>query len=145
MTPTPHVFFRARSPRDEEFDDPPGAVIARMLDKKLEEEGITHEPFDNWRDCGWWIICTINGKQVQIYFASWPQTAEDGWLLAIAPLREVGFFGRIFGKKPIDYSSEINQLSQLVDRFLNENEMFSNIRWCLNGVPNELGVTGLPC
>jgi hypothetical protein len=130
----PHAQFKGTLARDAEFDQPPGATLARALESALRARFVSVQPFDNWRDCGWVVDVQINQKSFEVYFAKFNPEANE-WLLAVAPLGSPSVIGRLLGRKRIDCTSELQAIASEVHTLLLATQGLSDVRWFLGGPP----------
>jgi hypothetical protein len=143
MNKVPHVSFRVALSSDAEFKHPPGASLARALEGRLRALSGTVQPFDNWRDCGWFVVVQLNHKSFEVYFALF-QPDRNEWLLAIAPLHQPGFVKRLLGHKPFECSAELKSISQEIHSLLVAMSDISDVRWFFGGPPGKVPSTDSP-
>lgn len=143
MSNVPHVSFRGTLPSDAEFEHPPGAFLARTLESRFRSLPGSVQPFDNWRDCGWFVVLQLNQKSFEVYFALF-QPAHNEWLLAIAPLGQPGFLKRLFGQKPFECAAELKSIAKEIHSLLVATHGISDIRWFFGGPPGKVPSTESP-
>src|SRR5688572_2188505 len=105
--------FTAAVPADAEFDDPPGAALIRRLSADLARAGWQCGDFDNWRDCGWSVVCRRACAEIEVVVAQIP---DDAWMLQISPYYMPGLIGRLFGRQRSATAGEIHELALAVHR-----------------------------
>lgn len=119
--------FRGAFPADAEFDRPEGCYLARKLQSSLCSLASGQVEFDNWKDVGWVVTCSVRDSPLAIYFAHY--SARRAWELTIE--------SRSFG--PSRYSSAMRELTLHVHALLREEPGVSAIRWALNRAPRGKG------
>jgi len=119
---------------DDEFEHPAGASIARMLHARLQDTKWIVAEFDNWRDCGWSLDCSVDSTRLQIAFS---QMEEGEWMLQVAPTSNPSFLGKLFGGAVSAQPSETTELAKLIHSILQASEAFRNFMWTWDGFPEE--------
>ncbi len=137
-----NVAFAGTIAPDPDFDDPPGASIARELRSRLKALGWDVSEIENWRDCGWQVDCWKDEVALQAVLA--PSGESSAWMLQIAPLRAPGFIMRFFGTHPSATPDDVYSLAQAVHSILTQQGAFSNFRWRWDGFPDEKSSTSEP-
>jgi hypothetical protein len=134
MTPSQNVLFVAESVGDDEHE-PPGLSIAKVLESGLRERNFSPSPPDNWRDCGWSMDLSVGEATLQIAIAA--TTEPRLWMLQVASTAtEPGIIGRLLGKRTVDRSADVYAVASAIHDVLQVSG-YSNIRWCLDGYPDE--------
>lgn len=133
MTVRACASFEAEFPPDSEFDRPEGCYLARRLVAQLHSIAPEVGPFDNWRDCGWFIPCKLNGTSLWVFFARYSK--QPHWELVVEPLGQPGPLARLLGRRPSPYIDSLKTLSVAVDRALKQELRVTNVRWALNSRP----------
>lgn len=141
MPRSQNVIFRGPAPPDAEFDDPPGASIARLLADNLRPRGWTFGEIENWRDCIWLLSCARGEESLEIAVAM--DSRPDTWVLQIAAARYPIFFLRWFGAVPSASVDAIFQLSCEVHAIL-ASSGFADFRWIWDGPPQMHQATSAP-
>jgi hypothetical protein len=129
--------FSAIIPDDPEFDHPPGAWLARHLQRDLAARGWTTNEFDNWRDCGWFVRCVRGQADLELCFSA---VACD-WLLQVAPTGAGGLLGR---RRPTATPEDCHSLATAVHACLREAGMCTSIRWGWDGDPDDVASSDSP-
>ncbi len=141
MPSSQNALFVGESPADPEYDHPPGAAIARMIECSFRDRGYSTNAVDNWRDCGWSFDCAINNCQFEICLA---QTSEPKlWMLQNASTNEPGCIAWLFGKRSADFSDAIHKIACEVHETLQING-HTSLRWCIDGYPDYIKSTPVP-
>ena len=73
MTVVPHAQFKGALAVDAEFEHPPGATLARALERALRARFVSVQPFNNWRDCGWAVNVHIRRRSRSTLRSSRPR------------------------------------------------------------------------
>jgi len=136
-----NLHFDAAPPKDAEYDHPPGAAIMRRLGSELVTSGWNTEEMDNWRDCGWSVVCRRESSQCEVVLS---QGSDADWLLQVAPYKVAGLIGRWFGSKPSATSEQVYELALTVHRLLSETHWLGNPRWRWDGFPDDKHSTPEP-
>jgi hypothetical protein len=145
MNLAPHVSFRANVPPEAEYEHLPGHNLAREIEARYRAEGFEIEDLDCWRDAGWFINCSVNGKRFETYFlACRDEGTPRDWVLAIAPLGQPGFIGRLFGRKPTLYVRELRRLAKMVHELVLAQPDVTDVAWCFNDFPRDCPSVGSP-
>ena len=134
MHTSQNAAFHGTVSPDIEYEHPPGALLARTLEHVLHEKDWEPQPFDNWRDVGWSIICARAGEKLQVALA---KSAGDEWFLQVAPEQSPGFLGRLFRGVPSASSASCYSLARDIHNFLVSFGTFSEIRWRWDGPPDQ--------
>jgi hypothetical protein len=125
-------FFAEPAP-DAEYQHPPGASIARLLQLALADRGWKASEMDNWRDCGWILHCSSPNADLQVVLGKDVEGSE--WFLQVSPAYVPGLIGRLLGKKASGSSADILALSKTVQAILSAQPGFTEFRWCWDGDP----------
>ena len=131
--------FEADFPPDSEFKHPEGCYFARRLTEQLRSACPDVGPFDNWRDCGWYVPCRLNEASLWIFFARYSK--QHHWELVVAPRGLPGPLARLLGRRPPQYVDSLKTISGVVDRALKLESVVANVRWALNTPPERTGPT----
>lgn len=134
MTASQTVLFVGASPPDDEYEDPPGVGIARLIERSLRERGYSPDEIDNWRDCGWSVQLAIGDGRFEIALAA--TTEPDLWMLQIASTNEPGLVARLFGKRATDRSGDVYEVAVAVHEALRSHG-YIDLRWRLDGYPDD--------
>ncbi len=138
MEHVPNAIFRGELPRDEEYGEPPGCYLARKLEAHLRRFAQDVAEFDNWRDAGWMVECSLAGVRFEIYFAVYePTPAPSLWMLQIAPLGQPGFVKRLFGAQPTAYGVASRRLAAEVHGLLKDEPTITGVAWAMNADPRK--------
>src|SRR4051812_21059987 len=106
-----NLWFTAEVPKDLEFENPEGAALMRSLSTELAAAGWQSDEMDNWRDCGWSVVCQRGPSELEVVVSQ----IEDGqWMLQVSPKKKPGAIGRLFGGKPSAGPSEVQELAVAV-------------------------------
>src|SRR5207302_6463008 len=107
--------FTATVPKDREFEHPAGALLMRRLSAELVAAGWSTGDMDNWRDCGWSVVCRRASSEFEVV-ASWVDRGY--WMLQVSPRRVPGLFGRLLGSKPSATPTDVHELALAIHRAL---------------------------
>jgi hypothetical protein len=133
----PHVSFKGELAPDAEFEHPPGASLGRALEARLRQRFGSTQTMDNWRDSGWVVNLAVNDKPIEVYFALFdPESSQ--WLLAVAPLGQPGLLSRAFGRKPRDFTVELQSICAEVHNLLISTPAVADIQWFFGGPPGSI-------
>ena len=91
--------------------------------------------FDNWRDCGWYVPCMLNGTSLWVFFARYSK--QRHWELVVEPRGLPGALAQLFGRRPPQYIDSLRALTVVVDRALKQQPGVSSVRWALNARPEQ--------
>ena len=141
MPTSQNLRFTATAPVDSEFDHPAGAALMRRLSSELAAAGWSTEEMDNWRDCGWSVICRRASSELEVAVS---QIQGDEWMLQVSPRRVPGIISGLFGSKPSATSSEVHALALSVHRALSAAQFLGSARWRWDGFPDENHSTAEP-
>ena len=133
--------FIATAPEDPDSDQPPGAALMRRLSAGLTRSGWSTDAMDNWRDCGWSLMCRRNTSEFEVLLG---QVETGEWLLQVSPYRVPGIIGTFLGRKPSAIPSEVHALAVAAHRVLASVSPIENPRWCWDGLPDEQESTPEP-
>src|SRR5579871_4346906 len=129
-----NVLFSGKAPEDDEFDHPAGASLARYLETKLSQSGWQTSHFDNWRDCGWSILCSRNSSKLMIAFG---KVRGENWLLQISPESIPSFLSRFFGRSASATEEDVLLLAKDTDGILHTMEALGDFKWRWDGFPSD--------
>ena len=142
MSTSQNCAFTAKPDEDPEFDHPAGATLARLLKRELELAGWATSDIENWRDCGWSVVCDRGGKKLEVVVAALP---DDGrWMLQVAPVFVARFIGRLFGRVSSATQTDVLSLAKEVDRVLKDSGHAGDALWCWDGFPKSGSATSQP-
>lgn len=133
--------FTATVPKDKEFDHPKGATLMRRLSPVLAAVGWSTEEMDNWRDCGWSVVCRRASSELEVV-VSW--VPRGYWMLQVSPRRVPKLIGRLLGGKPSASPSDVHELALAVHRALSHLQYLGNPQWRWDGFPDEKHSTSEP-
>ena len=126
--------FVAVVPKDAEFDHPPGAALMRRLSDGLADVGWNTSEMDNWRDCGWSVVCRRDSSELEVVVSQ----VEDGeWMLQVCPLQTPGLISGVFGGKPSATPDEVYGLALTIHGALSTMRSLGNPRWRWDGFPED--------
>ena len=131
--------FEADFPSDSEFERPKGCYFARRLVEQLQSACPDVGPFDNWRDCGWYVPCRLNESSLWVFFARY--SGQHHWELVVERRGSPGPLARLLGRRPPPYINSLRILSAVVDRTLRQEPVVTTVRWALNSRPRLEGPT----
>ena len=129
-----NLLFEATSPKDTEFEHPPGAALIRRLSATLASAGWETAEIDNWRDCGWSVICRRQTSELEVVLS---QVPEGRWMLQVAPMRVPGLISRWFGGSQSATTEQVYELACSVHRALSDAQFLGNPRWQWDGFPDD--------
>jgi hypothetical protein len=130
--------FQAHFSADPEWELPEGASFARTLQRQLNERSLQAEEFDNWRDCGWCVPCTLNSTRLWVCFARYAD--GEPWQLTVEPIGFSGPIAWLLGRRRETYAPAVRQLAFEVDRVLKGHPAVAAVSWALTGDPRRKGV-----
>ena len=128
-----NVLFEGASTGDEQYDPPGKRVISLVVDF-LRQKGYSPEAIQNWRDSGWSTTLPLGTANLQIALAR--VSPPNQWMAQIASLDQPGALRRLFGAQLRDCSSELFEVALVVHAALTD-AGFANIKWCIDGCPDE--------
>ena len=134
--------FIAKPEVDPEWEHPLGVGLARLLEKNLVPRGWQTSELDNWRDCGWSIVCKKEGAELLAIVCPLPD--DDVWIMQITPIRIAGFIGRLFGRSSSATSQEVLVLARDAHSILKESRQLERPRWRWDGAPDSPDSTDEP-
>lgn len=142
MDIVPNAAFDAAFPADPQFEHPPGCYLARKLQQSLSAVASTGDDFDNWRGSGWVVTCEVEGREFEVYFAGLGTgPSPTTWRLAVAPLRQPGWFRKLLGAKVSPYGAQSKVLTAHIHGLLMQDAHVSHLRWAMNADPAQSKVT----
>lgn len=133
--------FTATVPKDIEFEHPSGAALMRSLSAELVAAGWSAAKMDNWRDCGWQVVCRRGSAELEVVVS---QVQDDQWMLNVSPVRRPGFIGSLFGGKPSASPGDIHELAVAIHHALSTLQYLGNPQWRWDGFPDEKHSTQEP-
>jgi hypothetical protein len=139
----PHVSFKGELSPDSESEHPLGASLGRALEARLRQRFGSTQAMDNWRDSGWVVNLSVNDKPVEVYFGMF-NLEEVMWLLAVAPLGQPGLLARAFGRKPRDFSAELQLICIEVHGLLMSIPSLTDVQWFFGGPPGAVPSVAKP-
>ena len=113
----------------------------RSVATEVAAMGWNVDEMDNWRDCGWSIVCRRDPAELEIVVS---QIQDGEWMLQVSPMRVPGFIGKLFGSKLSATPSEVHELALAVHRALSIAHVLGNPRWRWDGLPDENNSTPEP-
>ncbi|HVA51229.1 MAG TPA: hypothetical protein VNH11_33110 [Pirellulales bacterium] len=129
-----NVRFHAVVPDDVEFNHPAGAALIRRLSTDIASSGWVVDEFDNWRDCGWSVICRRGTSVLDVSVA---QIQTNEWMLQVNAHRIPGFLGRLFGAEQSATPADVYDLAIDIHRALASAEWLGRPLWRWDGFPEE--------
>jgi hypothetical protein len=141
MPTSQNLRFTASVPKDAEFDHPSGAVLMRQLSAELATAGWSTEEMDNWRDCGWSVVCRRGSSELEVV-VSWVQRGY--WMLQVSPKHSPGLIGSLLGSKPSASPSDVHELAVAVHRGLSILQYLGSPQWRWDRFPDEGHSTSEP-
>ena len=133
--------FTASVPKDAEFDHPAGAALMRRLSAELAAAGWRTDEMDNWRDCGWSVVCHRGSSQLEVV-VSW--VARGYWMLQINPRGVPGVISSLFGSKPTASTADVHELALAIQQVLSTLQYLGSPQWRWDGFPDEKHSTSEP-
>jgi len=127
--------FTAAVPQDPEFEHPPGAFLMRRLSSELAAAGWGTDNMDNWRDCGWSVVCRLASSELEVVI-SWVD--KGYWMLQVSPRRRPGLIGRLFAAEASASATDVHELALAVHRGLSALHYLGSPRWRWDAFPDEL-------
>jgi hypothetical protein len=109
-------------------EHPRGEAIALWLRDALATRGVRVIEVDNWRDVGWSIDVSIDGRGIYVVLSHVEGRDHGFWLLCCSS--DVGVIGSLSGQVP---TQQIRSLAKTVDAILQGESTLSAIRWYPNG------------
>jgi len=134
--------FTAKPEPDPQWEHPLGLALARLLEKGLVQRGWQTGAPDNWRDCGWSIICRKQGTELETIVC--PVLDEDAWIMQVAPRHVAGFIVRSFGRVSSATSADVLALARDAHQVLKDNRQLEHPRWRWDGAPDSPDSTDEP-
>ena len=141
MPVSQNLRFTATVQEDSEHNHPPGAALMRRLALELTAAGWSTEEFDNWRDCGWSVVCRRDLSKLQVVVS---EIKNGQWMLQVSPQRRLGFVGSLFGSKASATASDVHELALAVHRALSALRYLGSPHWRWDGFPDENHSTSEP-
>jgi hypothetical protein len=117
MPVSQNLRFSAESPKDTEFDHPPGAALMRRFARAVSAATWQTGELANWRDSGWSISCSRDSSALQVALA---RISESEWMLQICPLRRAGLVSSLFGGKSSATSQDVQDVALVIHRACQE-------------------------
>lgn len=115
--------FKTDIPELSDYNHPKGYSICKLLEERLEQNGVSVRPLDNYRDIAWSVDCQINDKPL-FFFVGFLGTKQTDWQLIVCS--QTGFVKRLFGFKDTD---ERIQLTKEIHNILSSDNRFSDLKW----------------
>jgi hypothetical protein len=113
----------------------------RRLSSELVAEGWSTDEMDNWRDCGWSIVCRRGSSELEVVVS---QIQDGQWMLQVSPKRSPGLIGSLFGGKPSASPGDVHELAVAVHRGLSTLQYLGSPQWRWDGFPDEKHSTSEP-
>ena len=133
--------FNGTVPKDEEFEHPLGADLIRKIESKLKSKEWKIRTFDNWRDCGWILVCKEDNAEMEIVISA---INEQEWMLQVTATYNPGLIGRLLKKKSSASESSILKLAQDVHDIIDAEKSYDNFMWCWDDFPDKHNSTSKP-
>ena len=134
--------FSGEAAPDAEFDHPPGASIARLLQVALAKRGWEVFDINNWRDGGWSITCHLTSSRLELVIAK--MAVGEEWFLQITPTYAPGLVGWLLKKQASASPDAIQALAQDAFLVLSATGRFQEFMWCWDGPPEPGSSTPQP-
>ena len=141
MSISQNLLFTAKVPRDAEFDHPAGAWLMRRLAIELASAGWSTGEMDNWRDCGWSVVCRRGSSELDVRLS---QLTDGTWMLQVRPHYSPGLLGRLLGGESSASPQDMYQLAVATHRALTALQYLGSPRWRWDGFPGKGDSTGEP-
>jgi hypothetical protein len=141
MPTSQNLRFAATVPEDAEFDHPAGAALMRRLSAELSTAGWSIDEMDNWRDCGWSVVCRRGSSVLEVVVS---QIQDGQWMLQVSPQRSPGLIGRLFGSRPSASPADVHELAVAVHHALSTLQYLGSPQWRWDGFPDERHSTPEP-
>lgn len=126
--------FAAAVPADTEFDHPAGAALMRILSRALAVAGWNTDEMDNWRDCGWSVVCRRASAKLEVVVS---RIQGGEWILQVNPHRILGIISGLFGSRPSATPSDVHELALSIHQTLSAAQLVGAARWRWDGVPDD--------
>ena len=133
--------FTATVPNDTEFEHPPGAILMRRLSHELLVAGWRTGEMDNWRDCGWSVMCGHTAFELEVVLSQLP---NGRWILQVSPSKVPGLISRLFGGRQSATIEQVHELAAAVHRSLSNADLLGDRRWRWDGFPDDNNLTPEP-
>jgi hypothetical protein len=133
--------FAATVREDTEFDHPPGAALMRRLAAELTLAGWITDEMDNWRDCGWSVVCRRGSSDLEVVVS---QIQDGEWMLQVSPHRVPGLISGLFGSRPSATVTDVHELAVAVHRTLITAQYLGSPRWRWDRFPDDAHSTPEP-
>jgi hypothetical protein len=141
MHTSQNLRFTASIPKDAEFVHPAGASLIRRLSADLAAAGWITNEMENWRDCGWSVVCRRDSSVLEVVVS---QIQEGQWMLQVSPQRSPGSIGGLFGRKPSASPRDVHALAVAIHRALSTLQYLGSPQWRWDGFPDERHCTSEP-
>jgi hypothetical protein len=141
MPNSQNLLFSTDFPVGRNDDGPPGEELITELRNELLQRSLTVEEPDNWRDCGWSVVCREGNSTLEIILG---QTPDKLWMLQIVPFNLPGFVGRLLGRVPTASPEAVHRLALVVHEVLSTKFGMTKSRWRWDGFPDEKTGSALP-
>jgi hypothetical protein len=113
----------------------------RCLSSELPAAGWHPSEMDNWRDCGWSVLCH-RGSSELVVVVFWIQRGY--WILQGSPRRVPGLIRGWIGSKPSATSNGVQELPLAVHHALSILQYFGYSQWRWDGFQDETHSTTEP-
>lgn len=135
-----NVLFEGDAPTDIEFDHPPGASIARLLQEQLRDRDWFVKDLDIWRDSGWSLQCSKENSQMQISIAIY----RGEWMLQVSPEYQPGLIARLCGRLSSASADDVFELAKDIHEILFKLGTYTGFKWQWNAFPSAESATNEP-
>ena len=139
MSFSQNVRFSGVAPADTSDPHPPGRGLARSLEAVVRAAGWEVLNVDDWRDCGWSILCDRGRSALEIALA---EIQPSEWMLQIGPTSMPRLVSKLRGWEPSAERSDVYDLATHIHAFLGTE--FRGQRWCWDGFPDDSASTPEP-
>jgi len=132
MSFSQNVRFNGVVPVDASEPHPPGRALATLIEAAVRTAGWHVLMVDDWRDCGWEIICDRGRVALDVVVAA---MEPSEWMVQIAPTSLPKFVLKLRGWEPFAERSDVYELATHIDASLAR--QFGTLRWCWDDFPDD--------